>query len=138
MPSRANSVTVDSIRELSGLSSTAITPGQRLTLKNEDKDMVVLPGGEPAGRPLVKLIFDDGDRLLVRQIRYIARRPHSHKLHNYTAVNSIRIPLTWELTWTDGRKTYRLDPRQIQANVAVPDARFARPMPPRAASGRAL
>ena len=131
---RANSVTVDSIRELSGLSSTAITPGQRLTLKNEDKDMVVLQGRTSPGRPLVKLIFDDETGLLVRQIRYVAspvgRIPTQIDYRDYTAVNGVRIPLTWELTWTDGRETYRLDPRQIQANVAVPDARFARPMPP--------
>jgi LysM repeat protein len=131
---RANGVTVDAIRTLSGLSSTNITPGQRLTLKMEDRDMVVVQGRTAPGRPLVKLIFDDETGLLVRQIRYtgspIGRIPTQIDYRDYTAVNGVRIPFTWELTWTDGRETYRLDPRQVQANVAVPDARFARPAPP--------
>jgi LysM repeat protein len=131
---RANGVTVDSIRTLSELSSTTIVPGQRLTLKTEEKDMVVVQGRTGPGRPLVKLIFDDETGLLVRQIRYVAspvgRIPTQVDYRDYTAVNGVMIPLTWELTWTDGRETYRLDPRQIQANVPVPDSRFATPLPP--------
>jgi photosynthetic reaction center cytochrome c subunit len=131
---RRAGVTVDSIRLLSGLSSNAITPGQRLTLKREDKDMVVVQGRTGPGRPLDKLVFDDETGLLVRLIRYvgspIGRIPTQVDYRDYTAVNGVQIPLTWELTWTDGRETYQLDPRQIQANVAVPDARFAKPLAP--------
>jgi photosynthetic reaction center cytochrome c subunit len=131
---RTAGVTVDSIRSLNALSSTNITPGQRLTLKTEDKDMVVVQGRTSPGRPLVKLIFDDETGLLVRQIRYTAspvgKIPTQVDYMNYTPVNGVMIPMSWELTWTDGRETYRLDPRQVQVNVAVPDARFAKPMPP--------
>lgn len=127
-------VTVDAIRRLSGLRSNIITPSQRLTLKAEDRDMVVVQGRTAPGRPLDKLVFDGETGLLVRLIRYvgspIGRIPTQIDYSDYTDVNGVKIPLTWELTWTDGRETYQLDPQTVQANVAVPDARFARPMPP--------
>jgi LysM repeat protein len=131
---RANGVTADSIRTLSALSSTAITPGQRLTLKSEDKDMIVVQGRTAPGRPLDKLVFDDETGLLVRLIRYtgspIGRIPTQVDYRDYTLVNGVKIPLTWEITWTDGREIYRLDPKQVQVNVAVPDTRFAKPAAP--------
>ena len=141
---RANGTTVDNIRSLNGLSSNAITPGQRLTVKDEEKDMVVVQGRTRPNGPLNKLIFDEETGLLVRLIRYtaspIGKIPTQIDYSDYTLVNGVRIPLTWEVTWTDGRETYRLDPRQTQANVAVPDARFARPAapvaPPQAAALR--
>jgi LysM repeat protein len=131
---RAAGVTADSIRSLNGLSSAAITPGQRLITKSEEKDMVVVQGRTAPGRPLVKLIFDDETGLLMRQIRYtgspVGRIPTQVDYRDYTLVNGVKLPLTWELTWTDGRETYRLDPKQVQVNVAVPDARFAKPAAP--------
>ena len=131
---RTAGVTADSIRSRNGLSSSAVTPGQRLITKSEEKDMVVVQGRTAPGRPLVKLIFDDETGLLMRQIRYTAspvgRIPTQVDYRDYTVVNGVKLPLTWELTWTDGRETYRLDPKQVQANAPVPDSRFTKPAAP--------
>ena len=77
---RANSVTVDSIRTLSGLSSTAITPGQRLTLKNEEKDMVVLQGRTSPGRSAREADLRRRNRpaRAADSLRGFSGRPHSH------------------------------------------------------------
>jgi LysM repeat protein len=134
---RTGGVSVESVRALNGLSSNAITPGQRLILKTEDKDMVVVQGRTGPGRPLNKLIFDSETGLLMRLIRYtaspIGRVPTQVDFRDYTELNGVKIPLTWEVTWTDGRETYRLDAKQTQVNVPVPESRFAKPNPPVAA-----
>jgi LysM repeat protein len=131
---RTNGTTIDNIRALSGLSSNAITPGQRLTVKTDDKDMIVVQGRTRPNGPLNKLIFDDETGLLMRLIRYtgspIGKIPTQVDYRDYTLVNGVKIPLTWEVTWTDGRETYRLDPKQVQVNVAVPDSRFVKPPAP--------
>jgi photosynthetic reaction center cytochrome c subunit len=131
---RSAGVSTDAIRFLSGLSSNAVTPGQRLIVKSEDRDMVVVQGRTGPGRPLDKLIFDSETGLLMRLIRYtgspIGRVPTQIDYRDYTVVNGVKLPLTWEVTWTDGRETYQIDPKQLQVNVAVPDSRFAKPAPP--------
>ena len=131
---RANGVTADSIKSLNGMASNAVTAGQHLTVKTEEKDMVVVQGRTRPGGPLIKLIFDSDSGLLMRQVRYTAspvgRIPTQVDYRDYAAVNGVKLPLTWELTWTDGREIYKLDPKQVQANVAIPDARFAKPQPP--------
>jgi LysM repeat protein len=134
---RSAGVTAESIRSLSKLFSDSVTPGQEIILKTEDKDMIVLQGRTAPGRPLVKLLFDSDTGLLVRQIRYtgspIGRIPTQIDYRDYTEVNGVKIPFTWEVMWTDGRETYRLDRSTVQVNVPVPDARFAKPAPPVAA-----
>jgi hypothetical protein len=86
------------------------------------------------GRPLVKLLFDQDTGLLMRQVRYtaspIGRIPTQIDYSDYRAVNGVKIPFKWEVTWTDGRETFQLDLKQVQANVAIPDARFAKPAAP--------
>lgn len=129
-------VTVESLRSRNGLSSNAIAAGQLLTVNMEEKDMVVVQGRTAPGRPLVKLIFDDETGLLLRQVRYTAspvgRIPTQIDYSDYRVVNGVKIPFKWEVTWTDGRETYELSsmPGQVQANTAIPDARFAKPAAP--------
>jgi hypothetical protein len=127
-------VSVDSLRALNSLSTDTVAPGRQFTVKSDDKDMVVVQGRTAPGRPLVKLLFDQETGLLVRQIRYtaspIGRIPTQIDYSDYGVVNGIKIPFKWEVTWTDGRETYQIDPKQVQANVAIPDTRFAKPAAP--------
>jgi hypothetical protein len=97
-----------------------------------DKDLMVVQGRMAPGRPLVKLMFDPDTGLLVRQLRYtgspIGRVPTQVDYEDYREVNGVKIPHKWTMTWTDSRETYELT--SVQANVAIPAARFAKPAPP--------
>jgi hypothetical protein len=104
-----------------------------------DKDLMVVQGRTSAGRPLVKLMFDPDTGLLVRQLRYtaspIGRVPTQVDYEDYREVAGVKIPHKWTMTWTDSRETYELT--NVQANVAIPAARFAKPAPPVAPSAAA-
>ena len=39
----------------------------------------------------------------------------------------VKIPYTWQVTWTNGRGTYNIT--SLQPNVAIDAARFGRPTP---------
>ena len=97
-----------------------------------DKDVMVVQGRTAAGRPLVKLMFDDETGLLVRQLRYtaspIGRIPTQIDYEDYREVAGVKIPHKWTMTWTDFRETYELT--NVQANAAIPAARFAKPAAP--------
>ena len=101
-----------------------------------DKDVMVVQGRTAAGRPLVKLMFDDETGLLVRQLRYIAspigRVPTQIDYEDYREVAGVKIPHKWTVTWTGFRETFELT--NVQANAAIPAARFAKPAPPVAPS----
>jgi hypothetical protein len=97
-----------------------------------DKDVMVVQGRTSAGRPLVKLMFDDETGLLVRQLRYtaspIGRVPTQIDYEDYREVAGVKIPHKWTMTWTDFRETFELT--NVQANAAIPAARFAKPAAP--------
>jgi photosynthetic reaction center cytochrome c subunit len=99
-----------------------------------DRDVTVLQGRVRAGGPLVKLFFDSDTGLLLRQLRYtatpIGRVPTQVDYDDYRAVNGVRIPHKWTVTWTDFRENYEIT--QVQANVPIPATRFAKPAPPAA------
>jgi len=101
-----------------------------------DKDLMVVQGRTSAGRPLVKLMFDPDSGLLVRQLRYtgspIGRVPTQIDYEDYREVAGVKIPHKWTMTWTDFRETFELT--NVQANAAIPAARFAKPAPPVAPS----
>ena len=101
-----------------------------------DKDVMVVQGRTAAGRPLVKLMFDDETGLLVRQLRYtaspIGRVPTQIDYEDYREVAGVKIPHKWTVTWTGFRETFELT--NVQANAAIPAARFAKPTPPVAPS----
>jgi hypothetical protein len=40
----------------------------------------------------------------------------------------VKIPYTWQVTWTNGRGTYNIT--SLQPNVAIDAARFGKPAPP--------
>jgi photosynthetic reaction center cytochrome c subunit len=99
----------------------------------DDKDVQVVQGTTAGGAP-VKLYFDSESGLLVRLVRYaelpVGRNPTQIDYSDYRAVGNtgIKMPFRWTMTWTDGRSTTELT--QVQTNVAIDAARFAKPAPP--------
>jgi hypothetical protein len=99
----------------------------------DDHDMAVVQG-LTAGRMRVKLFFDKESGLLVRQVRFantaVGPVPTEVDYSDYRSVAGVKIPFRMVLTWTSGRSTLELS--DVQPNVAIPPARFAKPAPPAA------
>jgi hypothetical protein len=78
------------------------------------------------------LYFDMESGLLVRQIRYtdspVGRIPTQVDYSDYRDVAGVKIPFKWNLTWLDGRELFEMT--EVQPNVAIDAARFARPPAP--------
>jgi hypothetical protein len=47
---------------------------------------------------------------------------------DYRDVAGVKMPFGLLITWTNGQSTIRL--KEVRANVAIPDSRFARPSVP--------
>jgi hypothetical protein len=94
----------------------------------------VIEGRTPA-RGRVKLYFDKKTGLLVRSVRYsrtaVGTVPITVVYSNYRDVPDlgVKLPYTWEVTWTNGRGTYNIT--SLLPNVAIDATRFARPTPTR-------
>jgi photosynthetic reaction center cytochrome c subunit len=101
------------------------------TTSIDDKDVVVLQGTNPR-QPPVNLYFDDSG-LLVRLVRFvdtaIGRIPTQIDYADYREIAGIKMPFKITSTWTDGQATVELT--DVQANVAIDAAKFARPAPAR-------
>jgi outer membrane lipoprotein-sorting protein len=86
-----------------------------------------------AGGTRVKLFFDQQTGLLTRVVTLTPTKvgpvPAQIDYSDYREVAGVKMPFEWRQTWTDGQSTYTLT--EIQANVAIDPARFARPAPPR-------
>lgn len=86
-----------------------------------------------------KLYFDSESGLLVRQVRFVDTAvgviPTQVDYSDYRDVAGVKVPFKRVITWTDGRSTIELS--QVQANVNIPAAQFAKPAPPRAKSAAA-
>ena len=93
-----------------------------------DTDVEVIQGTMANGFP-VKLYFDDGSGLLVRQIRYIetplGRATWQIDYADYRDVAGVKMPFKRTLLWQSGQSTVELT--DIQANVPVNASQFARP-----------
>jgi zinc protease len=91
---------------------------------------VVIQGTSASGSP-VKLYFDEGTGLLVRQVRFteasLGRNMTQVDYDDYRDVSGIKLPFRWTLTWQSGQGKFEL--KDVQANVAIDPARFARPVP---------
>jgi hypothetical protein len=98
----------------------------------DDSPVDVIEGRTP-GRTRVKLYFDKATGLLVRSVRYsttaVGTVPITVVYSNYRDVPGVgvKIPYTWQVTWTNGRGTFNIT--ALQPNVAIDAARFARPTP---------
>jgi hypothetical protein len=97
----------------------------------EDKDIQVIQGTTPGGS-VVKLYFDPATGLMVRSLRYndvqVGLVPTQTDYSDYRDVNGVKMPFHITVTWTDGRAVMELS--EIQANVAVDAAKFAKPAAP--------
>jgi hypothetical protein len=96
----------------------------------DDRPMDVIDGRTREGSR-VKLYFDKKTGLLERSVRYsktaVGTVPITVVYSNYREVPGVgvKIPHTWQLTWTNGRGTYNIT--ALQPNAAIDAARFARP-----------
>ena len=95
----------------------------------DDRDVQVLQGTNPR-QPPVNLYFDESG-LLVRLVRFVdtavGRVPTQIDYSDYRDVAGMKIPFKWTATWTDGQSTAELT--DIQLNVPIDAAKFARPAP---------
>jgi photosynthetic reaction center cytochrome c subunit len=101
-----------------------------LSIDNRPVDVIQ---GRTPGKSRVKLYFDKETGFLVRSVRYsttaVGTVPITVVYSNYRDVPGlgVKIPYTWQVTWTNGRGTYNVT--SLQPNVAIDAARFGRPAP---------
>jgi len=103
----------------------------------DDADVEVLEGTS-AGQTPVKLYFDKDSGLLVRVVRFsstlVGQVTTQVDYSDYRAVNGIKMPFKWTTTWVDGQSTTELS--EVQPNVPIDPARFAKPAAPRPGANR--
>ena len=105
---------------------TAVRVGVPVSINDRDAQVVQ---GTTAGGTLVTLYFDMETGLLIRLMRYtdspVGRIVTQYDYEDYRPVAGVRIPFKWTRTWLDGRSVFQLT--EVQPNVTIPPARFARP-----------
>ena len=94
----------------------------------DDREAQVVQGTAPGGS-LATLYFDSESGLLIRRVRYsdsvVGRTPTQIDYSDYRDVAGVKMPFRFIVSWLDGKETFEL--AEIQANVAIDAARFARP-----------
>jgi len=102
----------------------------RPSIINDRKVQVVQ--GTSAGGSVATLYFDDESGLLVRVLRFanspVGRIPTQIDYSDYRDVAGIKMPFRWTFAWLDGRENVEL--AEIQPNVSIDSAKFAKPAPP--------
>jgi photosynthetic reaction center cytochrome c subunit len=97
-------------------------------------DVYQLIGANP-GKPPMRLFFDKESGLLVRSIRYadtpLGRNPTQVDYSDYRAQDGVKVPFQWTLARPLGRFTIQVT--ELQQNVPIDDAKFAKPATPPAA-----
>jgi hypothetical protein len=77
------------------------------------------------------LFFDKESGLLVRLAHFAATAVGSVPMQidyaDYRDVLGLKVPFSWTTTWTTGQATTELS--DVQLNVPIDAARFARPAP---------
>jgi len=95
-----------------------------------DDQIVQLAQGANAGQLPVNFYFDQAG-LLTRLVRWnrtaVGTVPMQIDYGDYREVAGVRMPFQIVVTWTDGQNTIALS--EIQPNVAIDAAQFARPAP---------
>jgi len=98
----------------------------------DDRAVRVVQGSRAAGA-LATFYFDNESGLLVRLVRYatsrVGRLPTQIDYSDYREVSGIKIPFHYKVTWLDGLEDVSLT--DVQVNVAVDAAKFAKPAAPR-------
>jgi hypothetical protein len=98
----------------------------------DDREVEVVQAMTGGSR--VKLFFDKETGLLSRVVRYsktiVGSVPVQMDYSDYREVAAVKIPFQWLVTWTGGQSTYTLN--DVQSNVAIDQAKFAKPVAPAA------
>jgi photosynthetic reaction center cytochrome c subunit len=96
----------------------------------EDREVQIVQG-TGAGGTRVKLYFDSKSGLLLRHLRYtstvVGTIPTQVDYSDYRDVAGVKMPFRWTVTWTGGQSNIEL--KDVQPNVAIDAARFAKPAP---------
>ena len=96
-----------------------------------DDHAVNVVQGMGAGGSRFKLYFDVETGLLTRQVRYadtpIGMVPTQVDYADYRDVAGVKMPFNIVITWTDGQSKILFT--EIQPNVAIDAAKFAKPAP---------
>ena len=91
----------------------------------------VVQGGAADEGALATLYFDDETGLLTRMVRYapspVGRVPTQWDYADYREVAGVMMPFSWTLSWVSGQDVVELS--EVQPNVPIDAARFARPAP---------
>jgi photosynthetic reaction center cytochrome c subunit len=97
----------------------------------DGKPVQVVQGSRPGG-VLATFYFDSESGLLTRLVRYansrVGRLPTQVDYADYRDVSGVRIPFHLKITWLDGQEDVTLT--DVQLNVPVEAARFAKPLAP--------
>jgi photosynthetic reaction center cytochrome c subunit len=103
----------------------------RGTEKIDGHDAYVVVGEREAKTP-VRLYFDEKSGLLLRLVRFgetpLGRLPTQIDYADYREASGVKIPFRWTLARPGGRFTVQLS--EVQENVPVDDAKFAKPSAP--------
>jgi photosynthetic reaction center cytochrome c subunit len=93
-----------------------------------DRQVYVLSGLRE-GQPPVQLYFDEQSGLLLRLVRNaetpLGRNPTRIDYADYRDAAGVKIPYRWTVARPGGRFSIQVD--QMQQNVVIDDAKFARP-----------
>jgi photosynthetic reaction center cytochrome c subunit len=84
------------------------------------------------GKPPQRFFFDKESGLLLRTVRYaetpLGRNPTQVDYADYRAEGGVKIPFQWTIARPQGRFTIQVN--EVQQNVAIDDAVFAKPAAP--------
>jgi hypothetical protein len=113
---------------LQGMFSEAQLRG---TEKIDDHDAYLVIGRRE-GKPALRLYFDEQSGLLLRLVRYgetpLGWIPTQIDYADYREAGAVKIPFRWTLARPAGRFTIQVS--EVQQNVSVDDAKFAKPPGP--------
>jgi hypothetical protein len=95
----------------------------------DSRDIYVVQGSRPG--LIATFYFDKQTGLLRRMVRYansvVGRVPTQFDYSDYRAVAGVMMPFKWTFGWVSGREEYTLT--EVQPNVPVDVAKFAKPVP---------
>ncbi|HTR37892.1 MAG TPA: photosynthetic reaction center cytochrome c subunit family protein [Bryobacteraceae bacterium] len=113
---------------------SALTEWRVVPKTTIDGQEVEVLQGTTNGKYPVNLYFDGKTGLLVRMVRYtespLGLNPTQVDYSDYRDVAGVKMPYRWTVTWLDGKSGIELS--DVQANVAVDAAKFAKPSAPAA------
>lgn len=96
--------------------------------KIDDHDTYLVIG-KREGKPPLRLYFDAQSGLLLRLVRYgetpLGLMPTQIDYADYRDLNGVKVPFRWTLARPSGRFT--IQAKDMKQNVAVDDAKFAKP-----------